>query len=293
MIDAVAAGTGLVIVAAVGGEVFNDLFHPTNSGALSDWLGRTFFNLFRPHRAWLPLAGPISMVAVIAVWVVLLVVGFALIFYGGVPFGFRTSVMEAPTAAHRMLTAFYFSAQTLTTLAFGDLVAYTPWLQFMATLEGLVGFAVLTASVSSIVLIYPALARQRLLARGVAHVLDAERRTGVALLETKSDLIVADFARDVTNARIDLIHFPIVYYFAAPERQASLAFAAPHLSRFARDGQAAEIPAHVRLACAALDSALDDFARALAPRFLDADPGDRDGVFRAYAHDHRIDAAQA
>ena len=42
----------------------------------------------------------------------------------------------------------------------------------------------------------------------------AARLTGMSLLDTNSDLILANLARDVTHARIDLMHFPVTYYFA-------------------------------------------------------------------------------
>src|SRR4051812_14796619 len=119
--DAALACGGILLVGLVVMEVFNDLFHPTNSGALSDWLGRRIFNLLRRTRASLPLAGPLSLVATIALWTLMLMAGFSLVFYGSVPDGFRTSLATVPPASHRFATAFYFSAQTLTTLAFGDI----------------------------------------------------------------------------------------------------------------------------------------------------------------------------
>src|SRR3954453_16158957 len=150
--NAATAAAGVLVVALVVMEGFYDLFHPTNSGALSDWLARHLFNLLRRTTSLLPLAGSLSLVLTIATWTLLLMLGFALIFYGSVPEGFRTSTATLPPQSHRFLTAFYFSAQTLTTLAFGDIVANATAMRAAATLEGLIGFAVVTASMSSIVL---------------------------------------------------------------------------------------------------------------------------------------------
>ena len=287
--DIVAAVVGMMLVVLVVWEVFNDIFHPTNSGALSDWLGRRLFNLFRRTKTMLPVAGPLALVSTIAVWVSLLMLGFACIFYGSVPAGFRTSTAEFPQVTHRFATALYVSAQTLTTLAFGDVVAFSGPMRAAAALEGLIGFGVVTASVSTIVLIYPALSRMRLLARGVTHIVAAERTTGLQMARTGSDLIHANLARDVTNTRIDLIHFPILYYFTSVHREGSVAFALPHLVRFAREGQQADVPAHVRLAAAALDRALDDLADALAERFVKTDRKDRAAAFAAFARDHAVE----
>jgi hypothetical protein len=287
--DIVAAVAGMMLVGLVVWEVFNDLFHPTNSGALSDWLGRRLFNLFRRTKTMLPLAGPLALVSTIATWVSLLMLGFACIFYGSVPAGFRTSTAEVPQVTHRFATALYVSAQTLTTLAFGDVVGFSGLMRAAAAIEGLIGFGVLTASVSSIVLMYPALSRMRLLARGVTHIAAAERSAAVRMARTGSDLIHANLARDVTNTRIDLIHFPILYYFTTVHREGSVAFALPHLVRFAREGQQADVSAHVRLAAASLDRALDDLADVLAVRFLEMDGKDRDAVFAAFARDHAVE----
>src|SRR4051812_18243723 len=286
---ALTACAGVLLIALVVTEVFSDLFHPTNSGALSDWIGRHLFNLLRRTRSMLPLAGPLAMVTTIAVWTVLLVIGFALVFYGSVPLGFRTSTGAVPPSDHRFGTALYLSAQTLTTLAFGDIVGNTLSMRVAATLEGLIGFAVVTASVSSIVLIYPALSRMRLLARGVQHLTDAAGRTGVSVTDDGGEVLLANLARDVTNTRIDLIHFPLIYYFASHEPRAALAFAVDDLVRLSRKGMASDRTPMVRLTATALDHALNDLARALAKRFLDMPHDDRDAVFGAFARDHAIE----
>jgi hypothetical protein len=64
--DALAACGGVVLISLVVMEVFKDLFHPTNSGALSEWLGRRLFNLFRRKIWLLPLAGLLTLVFTIA-----------------------------------------------------------------------------------------------------------------------------------------------------------------------------------------------------------------------------------
>jgi hypothetical protein len=164
-------------------------------------------------------------------------------------------------------------------------------MRFTATTESLIGFGLLTASVSSIVLLYPALSRMRLLARSVSHTVAAERQTGVLTAEIGSDAVLADLARDLTYVRIDLVHFPIIYYFAPNDNRASVAWWASDLARFAREGLSSNRPKHVRLAAGALDNALDDFAALLAERFVHMDATDRDAVFRAFARDHAIHRA--
>jgi len=113
---------GLAIIAATICEVFSDLFRPGRSGALSDWIGRRLFQLLRRWRRATPLAGPTTILLVIAAWVLLLVVGFALVYSPLYPLDFRTSIGEVPPHTARFVTVFYFSFETLITLGYGDLV---------------------------------------------------------------------------------------------------------------------------------------------------------------------------
>jgi hypothetical protein len=76
--DALSILVGIALIGSILWEVFRDLFHPAQRGALSDWIGRHLFNILRRRRAALPTAGPLSLVLVIAVWVCGLGLGFAL-----------------------------------------------------------------------------------------------------------------------------------------------------------------------------------------------------------------------
>ena len=290
MLDELIACFGALLIIGVIWEVFRDLFHPANGGALSDWVGRNLFRLLRRIRMQ-PAAGPLTLVSVIASWVLLLGLGFALIYNLGYPEHFRTSSGAVPPSSPGFVSALYFSFETLVTLGYGDIVPNSTTMRLIAASEALIGFGLLTASLSSIVLLYPALSRVRLLARGVFHLVEAERRTGVAITGGASDGLLAGLARDVTNARIDLVHFPITYYFATGEPQASSAYSLPQLARVAREGLSPDAPPQTQLAAGALDSALTDLARLLAERFLNMESTDRDAVFRALARDHAIDHA--
>ena len=289
--EVLAAVAGLAIVVLIVAEVFFDLFHPAHSGALSDWIGRRLFNLLRRRRSLLPLAGPLSVVIVIATWVLMLVLGFGLVYYGSFPEGFRTSTGEVPPRSPQFLSALYFSFETLITLGYGDYVPHAVPLRFVATSQALIGLGLLTASVSSIVLLYPALSRMRLLARSVAHFVAAERDASLSIAECDSGAILAAFARDVSNTTIDLLHFPIVYYFAADDAEASLARWTGQLVRIAGQGMSTTARPEMRLAAAVLDRALTDFSVHVAERFLSIDPADREAVFRALAKDQAVEMA--
>jgi hypothetical protein len=228
-------------------------------------------------------------VTVILIWVAALVAGFAFIYLPFFPDGFRTASGAIPSGTSPLMSAFYVSAETLTTLGYGDFSPHAFLLRVITTAEGLVGFAIVTASVSEIVLIYPALTRMRTLALGVSHIVRAESRTGVALTETGSDVILSALATAVTQARIDLIHFPIIYFFAPVTPDASIARWTAALERFAVNGVAAERAPPVRFAAATLNESLDDFAWLLAKQFLNMDPSrPREEIFAKFAQYHDV-----
>lgn len=74
-----AGGTLLVLFGLR--EVFRDIFQPTRSGILSDYVGR-FMSLLMRHTRSRPAVGPNSLVTVILCWVTFLATGFALIYCG-------------------------------------------------------------------------------------------------------------------------------------------------------------------------------------------------------------------
>ena len=103
----VAAGSVVVLLALR--ELFRDLSHPAQSGVLSDYIGRTFFNVLRRRRNLLSLAGPLSFVVVIRCWVSLLALGFALIYWIAFPAEFKYSSLDNPNFGRGFWTMLFFS----------------------------------------------------------------------------------------------------------------------------------------------------------------------------------------
>jgi len=277
---------GIGIIAGTLPEVFFDLFHPSRRGTLSDGVGRGLFALLRRRPRMLPMAGPLTLALVIAIWVVLFACGFALIYYGGFPRNFQTSTGTRPPGSPHLLSCLYFSLEVITTLGMGDITPTAIGLRLVATAEAFIGFGLLTASVSWIVLLYPALARMRLLARGISILVNAEEKITLRLADSESEVFLAELARDVVRTRVDLVHFPLIYYFAPADSRASVAHQIGHAERFAREGLEAEQPVAIRMAAAALDSALDDLAEILARQFLGCERDSRSSIFGRYAEAH-------
>jgi hypothetical protein len=285
------AGPGILIIAFTLREIFQDLFLPGGSGSLSDFVARNVYRLFRRRRSLLPAAGPLAVVLVILCWVLLIGVGFALIYWDSFPNEVHVASGKSVAEERGLWPALYLSFEVLTTLGLGDVAPKPTWLRMLVSLEALIGFSILTASVSSIVLLYPALARMRTLARRTWTLAEAERRTEVAVVSGNAEILLGALALEVIETRVDLIHFPLLYYFHSDNRAASLREAIPHLVRFAEQGSRRNDADRVRLAAAALRVALDDLADLLGRRFVDADPGDPEAVFRAFAEDHANPAA--
>ncbi len=278
---------GVLILAFTFNQIFQDLFHPTQSGALSEWIGRTTFRLFRRRPSTLSIAGPLTLVIVILLWATLQAVGFALLYWASFPWAFHF-LSHPANGTGGFWTVLYFSVQVMTTLGLGDLLPTAAWLRILVSIQALVGFALLTASVSSIVLIYPPLSRMRTLARFTETLLEASKRTGIEVVSPDAQDLLNGLAVNVIQARVDFIHFPILYYFHADRRRSSLARALPNLLCFAEQGLKRDTSEQVRLASATLQTALEDLAQVLSNRFVHLEPNDPAEVFRAYAEDHVI-----
>lgn len=279
---------GILTIGFAFTEIFQDLFHPTHSGSLSDWIGRSLFRLFRRWPRWLSTAGPLTLVLVILCWALLQALGFALIYWAGYPGDFRLVNRQNEGAHAAFPTMFYFSLQVMTTLGLGDVMPSADWLRIVVSLQALIGLAILTASVSSIVLIYPALGRMRLLARRITILNRASKETGIEEISHDSGALLRDFSTAVIQTRVDFIHFPVIYYFHSDHRRSSLASALPRLVRYAAAGSDLEALKPVRLEAVMLRHALEDLASVLDERFLHTGSRDPAVVFRAYGQDHVI-----
>ena len=124
------------------------------------------------------LAGPWILICIIALWALGLSVGWALLIWPYLPEGFHFSSGLDSAQNARFADALYFSLVTMVTLGYGDIVPHTAWLRLLVPLEALIGFVLMTASISWILSLYPVLARRRHLAREVFLIQRSERLGG-------------------------------------------------------------------------------------------------------------------
>jgi hypothetical protein len=287
---------GALLVLGVLRDVFLTLWHPSGQGRLS---GHVSTALWRAARRIGPRAqdhaGPAILVAVIVVWGALVIVGCALVYWPWTPeaFVYGSGVPHGRWAG--ALDALYVSAVILGTLGFGDIVPASGVLRLVAACQALVGFGLLTAGMSWVQQITPALQRRRSLA-GEVDVLarsglaagtgdehgdaggDRDDRDGHGL---PAPHVLDDLVRSVVAVRVDLRQHAQTYYFRDSDPSVALDRALPIASRVA--ARAGTVPSH-RDAGRRLGVALDLLAELLAEQHVPGE-GDRDAVFRRYAAD--------
>lgn len=282
-VSAVVTAVGASLVLVVMWDVFHTLWHPSGQGRLSKGLMAGVWRACRPlgERAR-DISGAAAVTAVILAWGVLMVVGWALVYWPRMPDAFTLSTTPAPTA---FVDAFYFSVVSLATVGYGDIAPATPWLRLVAPAEATLGFALLTAAVSWVLQVYPALTRRRVLALKLGQ-LD---RSGVVdafgALETPTAvLLLSDLTDRLAQVHVDLVQYSESYYFRDTQESSSLAATLPHALALARRAQGSRHE-DVRRLGGSLAGALDEFATLLDRQYLHTD-ADVDGVLAAYRDDH-------
>ena len=238
---------GTLLVLLTLREVFRDIFHPTRGGNLSEWIGRGCSVILR-HTRYRSALGPIALVAVVLSWVLLLALGFAVVYFGLYPRDFVTTSPESLTPLSRVIHCIYFSFGALCTFGTFDLNPRTDWLRLLVAAEGLIGISMITASVSWLVLLYPALERQRYIARHVSLLEQAENESGISSVTELGAPFLSRLAGELLQVRLDVVLFPITLYFYAMQPEFTLAVALPKAQRFAEHGMEAAQHASTRLA---------------------------------------------
>lgn len=284
----VISAAGFAVIAAVVRDMFHTLWRPGGEGGLSRGMSRAVWRVsgrFRRNGRACVLGGPVAMVAVVAMWTVLVVLGWALVYGPHLPDAFAYSGSLHPGRRGGPLDAVYLSLVTTATLGFGDIVPRAEWLRLVTPLQAAVGFGLLTAAVSWVLQIYPALSRRRVLALRLTMLERAEVARTISDLDAGTASAVLDgLASAIVHIRVDLTQYPTTYYFRESDRAASLAVTVVQALRLARTVSTSR-RSEVRLAATVLTCALDDLARILDEQFLCVG-GSTEEVFAAFAADH-------
>lgn len=208
-----------------------------------------------------------------------------MIYLPHIPEGFEYEPGVDPSAYPVVLEALYLSMVTLATLGFGDVVPSQPVVRLVAPLQGLTGFALLTAALTWFSQVYPPLTRRRTLAlelKGLAEVGYASASTHV---EASTLCRVLDgLTASIHAVRIDFTQHSEGYYFRERDADFALPRQLSYLLQL-RDAARSRPEPEVRLSVERLSMAVEELTANFAENFslTGADPSE---VLTAYAAEH-------
>ncbi|HEY8700713.1 MAG TPA: ion channel [Arthrobacter sp.] len=278
-------GAGLILLMLA--DVFRTLLYPHGSGPVSRTIMRGLWLFTRRLRGRASTAAaPLAMAAVIGAWAGLAAIGWALLYLPHLTDGFvyGDGVPEHADFAE----ALYISLVTLSTVGYGDIVAAHPLLRLVVAFQAVTGFGLLTATVSWILQMYPALSRRRALAHELNLFREAAGPGGVTSLDPQHAAgLLESLAKNVASVSIDLLSLHETYYFHEVELRGSLPATVAYAHRLASDAQGSA-NADLQFAGRMLHAALDHLAEVLRGSF--GHPGTTSSaVFDSYElhHKHR------
>lgn len=275
---ATAAGAALVLFALR--DIVHTLWHPSSRGGLSRRLMHAVWRAGRRarHRSRLAfLGGPLTMGTVVLAWVLLLVAGWTLVYWPHLPHGFVYGSGLDVAGRGQLIDAVYLSIVTLGTLGFGDIVPESSWLRIAVPVQALIGFVLLTAAVTWVLQVYPALSRRRALALRLALL----QRTGPSVPDPG---LLREVAGDLVHVRVDLTQHAETYYFGDVDPDTALPRQLPVALRLA-DAARCSPDDDVRTGGEYLALVLRDLTGVLDRQFLHRGGAVGDLV-AAYADDH-------
>lgn len=279
---------GAVIVLFTLRDMFHTIWHPSGQGSLSRlviegiWRGS---RLVRRRSNQTSMVGPVALLAVILTWGLLILAGWTLVYWPHMAEGFSFGSALNPSQRADFVDSLYLSLVTVATLGYGDIVPTYGWLRLAAPLEALIGFALLTAAVSWVLQIYPALARRRALAVRLALLKRADAARAIPTLDSSAASTLLDsLADELIQVRVDLTQYAETYYFREVDATTSLPALAPYAVELARAARSAPRQ-DLQLAATVLEEAVGDYAHLLRQQFLPSE-GTTDETLQRYARDH-------
>ena len=276
---------GLVLVGMALRDIFDVLFHLEGRASISRAVTRGVWRALRRaadvRPQVFPLAGPFGLVSTIVVWAMLLLVGWALLLWPHLE-SFRDAAGK-PTDGG-FWEALHISSGILSTMGWGDVTPIDQWLRVVSPLEALLGFGLLTASVTWLFAVHPAVQRRRALAyelwllreaSGGEH--DAPVFDGQMFTELTSRIVAV---------QRDIVAIPASYYFRDPDERLLLSAQLPFLrelaDRTSTDGEDDGTAQRARM----LSKSIDDLLLTIARRLHGIEDGDTYEALRIFACDH-------
>jgi hypothetical protein len=283
---------GAILIGAAVYDVFHTLFHASGGGGgVSDWIARNVWSIFRrlseyTRETLLNWAGAAAMAAVMLFWISGVVLGFALLYLPHMPEKFVAAPGLNISEYGSFIDALNLSIGSLITLT-GDVMPRSQWIRLLMGLEAVLGFALLTASISWLLSVYPVLQSRKAIGHAVSLLLNAEKEIGSRVEElpgSDAQQVLQTLATNLTAVRSELMHFPITFYFREAEAE-SLTGVLEYLGTLAERGLSHREPS-VRIAATMLGGALEDLLEYTATAFLYLPTHDKGRIIEAWAKHH-------
>lgn len=224
---------GVLFIGLAHVDILATVMHPHIESPLSSRFNRLVGRLFGSagrllsgHRRHLLLGWglPVMIAGLIAVWLLLLLTGFALLYY---PWIHQPTHFALPAYNESaVLDALYFSGVALTTVGFGDIQALSWPLRFLAVGEAASGILVVSLSVAYLLAVYPALAQKRVVAvaldadvAGRPSALPMVRRYLVGAAGSTDELTarLRELARELVSLTESHASHPVLYFVHPPD----------------------------------------------------------------------------
>ena len=227
---------GAVILLLTYIDIWATVLHPGLESPISNRFHRAVWHLLRlisrrvrRPQQFLHAALPLLIGGLIALWLLLLLLGYALLFYPwlGDPAAFSTP----PDYTGSWFDALYVSGTTLFTLGYGDITPLTTALRALAIIEAGSGMATISLAVTYVLAVYPTLSRLRIRATA----LDAEvagQLSGIPLLRRylrddgrwngELDNRLRELALELLELTENHEAHPILYFSHPPHVQQSI-----------------------------------------------------------------------
>jgi hypothetical protein len=224
IVQVVSPLAGAVLLALLLADIFTTVFNPEGRGGpINRVQNGLLWRAFRAvgvrrdgtvRRALLSYCGPLLAVLTIVVWALVLIGGFALIYY---PFLETSFTYPYGRSGTLWVESIYYSGYIASTLGSGDVIPTGVGMRLLTALQSVLGFALFAMSVAYVLAVYQQLGTATALAidifgyfrRGVQGTLEEARSGGGESLYQWVDLTTRQLLR-VTQA---YSQYPIIGYF--------------------------------------------------------------------------------
>jgi hypothetical protein len=287
---------GVVLIGTSCHDVFHTLFHPAGRGALSDrlsrWIWRRVRFFAKQRRSLITLGGPTIFLAIVSTWALLIIVGFALIYWANLDVFAAAPGMDPPRPK-TFFDAFNISLGALITIA-GNYISNSKFMRLLMGAQAVIGFGLLTAAVSWLLSVYPVLEQRRSLAHRSTLLHAAEERARASVFDfpcSELSALLLAITEEVTTLRNSMSQFPVSYYFHGGENETALPGILEYIRGIGDTATHSRDPS-VRVTGSMLSGAIIDYLEFLAEVYLRMPSDDIPAVLRAYASDQLRDIVE-